>query len=379
MIEISNNPFSLKQFLSMAKKKTVRFDYPIQRAGGQWKLQQQSYLVHSMAYSGFPIPPIYAVSYVQPVSEEDKKEYTVRYVLDGKQRITTMLSYMNNEFATIQNLDPVFVDGDEYDISGKFFEELDPLVQDSIESKTLLTYTINGKLATDEEIEDMFYRMNNGTQLSKSQQAKAKMGIAWSERLRELSEHIVVKEYSAFSKAQIDSEKHTSAILQAMMMLDDYSYQNVSEQVIAQYSSTFKEDEENKLVLLETIKDAMDYLGQALDEKEKVLMKKVHFPMMLTTAVMALEKGIDIVDFKNWMPFFKEEFKKKEIETPSDNSLSTNYFDYTGKGSTNLNKADGRMKEMARHLTAFVIKRQSDEALQGYMNADSDVDKAFPF
>lgn len=370
MLEISNNGWSLKQYQKMARNGKLRFDYAIQRAGGQWNQEQQSYLVHSVA-SNFPVPPIYTVVYDER-NEETDEIIPVRYVLDGKQRLTTLFAYLNNEFSTIESIDPIYIEGTSFEIGGKTFDELDGDVQDAILAKTLTAYTIKGEYATDEEIEDLFFRMNNGTQLSKQQQAKAKMGIAWAERLQELSEHVVVTEFSAFSKAQVNGEKHISAILQAMMMLDNYDYKNVSEKVIAEYSTTFKEDEENKLVLFERIKDGMAYLERVLEEKEKVLMKKVHFPMMLTTAVMARENQYTIVDFKNWLPVFKEEFKKKEEETPEKGSLTTNYFIFTGKGSTDREKADGRMGEMARHFKAYVDEQQRKDAMEQYMKPDDE-------
>lgn len=356
MLEIANQGWSIKQYQTMTRNGKLRFDYAIQRAGGQWNQEQQSYLVHSVA-SNFPVPPIYTVVYDERHEETDEI-IPVRYVLDGKQRLTTMLAYLNNEFMTIESLDPIYIDGTSFEIGGKTFDELDGEVQDAILAKTITAYTIKGEYANDEEIEDLFFRMNNGTQLSKQQQAKAKMGIAWAERLKELSEHVVVTEYSAFSKAQLNGEKHISAILQAMMMLDNYDYKNVSEKVIAEYSTTFKDDEESKLALFEKIKEGMEYLERVLEEKEKVLMKKVHFPMMLTTAVMAIENQIPVPTVKNWLPIFKDEFKKKEEDTPNPSSIATNYFVYTGKGSTDREKADGRMQEMARHLKAY--NRQVD-------------------
>lgn len=381
MIEISNTSFPVKQYLKMTDNKKLRYDYPIQRAGGQWKKDQQSYLIHSVA-SGYPIPPIYTVSFEEAIDDSEKL-YQVRYVLDGKQRLTTLFAYINNEFATIDGLDPVYIERDEYDISGKRFEELDEIVQDAIESKGILMYTILGEQATDEEIEDLFFRMNNGTQLTKQQQAKAKMGIAWAERLKEIGSHRVITEFSAFSKAQMDGEKYMSAIIQAMMMLDDYDYKDVSERVIADYSLTFKADEGNKMALFRKIEEAIQYLDRVFDEKEKVLMKKVHFPMMLTTACMAIENQIPVPEFKNWLPIFKEELMKKEEETPTEMSLSTNYFVYTGKGSTDRIKADGRMNEMARHLKAYcrsvTFNEQADAlAQESYENTFGN-DKDVPF
>ncbi|MFW1531415.1 DUF262 domain-containing protein, partial [Vibrio parahaemolyticus] len=143
MIEISNNGWSVKQLGKMTENGKLRYDYPIQRAGGQWNREQQSYLVHSVA-SNFPIPPIYTVVYNE--RHEDTDEITpVRYVLDGKQRLTTLLDYINGDYATIESLDEVYIEGTKFEIAGKFFEDLDEEVQDAIVSKTLTLYTIKGE------------------------------------------------------------------------------------------------------------------------------------------------------------------------------------------------------------------------------------------
>ncbi|MCY8056488.1 DUF262 domain-containing protein [Bacillus inaquosorum] len=360
-MDIQNNRFGVKQFMSMIDRGTVRSDYPIQRAGGQWKPLQKSYLIHSLAQS-YPIPPLYFLGDKETIEVVKKGKtveelVTVRSVLDGKQRLTNLYEFIKNEYKLDPATPDVKIDGMEYEMEGKFFEELDEEVQDAILSAGLLCYTIDANTASDEEIEDLFFRMNNGSPLTIQQKAKAHMGVEWATRIQELGNHVLVTELSAFSKTQIVSEGHLTAIIQTMMMMDDsFHYKNVSQKVISEYTETFKEDTERKLLLCEKVKDAMDYLVDVFSSKEKLLLKKVHFPMTLVTALRAKELEIEPEDFRDWVLAFKEAFKPSKKKDGTENTITiipTNYKDFTGKGTTDRDKAEGRMKEMVRHFEEY--------------------------
>ncbi|MEC0709726.1 DUF262 domain-containing protein [Bacillus haynesii] len=360
-MDIGNNGFGVKQFMSMIARGTVRFDYPIQRSGGQWKLLQKSFLIHSAA-QGYPIPPLYFVGDKETIDVQKKGQVvqelvTVRYVLDGKQRLTNLSEFIKNEYKLDPDTPEVKIDGMEYKLGGKFFDELDEEVQDAILSRTLTCYTIDAKTASDEEIEDLFYRMNNGAALTTQQKAKALMGVKWAERIKELGDHILVTELSAFSKTQMISEAYLTAVIQTMMMLDDsFQYKDATQKEISRYTQTFKEDTENKLMLCEKVKEAMDYLVEVFSKKEKLLLKKVHFPMTLITALRAKELGIEPEAFSDWTIAFKEAFKPSKKKDGVENTITilpTNYEEYTGKGTTDLFKVQGRMKEMIRHFEEY--------------------------
>lgn len=370
MLEIKNNAWSIKQLKKMLEKGTVRFDHPIQRAGGQWDLLQQSYLIHSAGCS-YPIPPVYAESKVEQV-EGQEELVPVRYILDGKQRLTTLFSFINDEWKLHDGTPEMVVEFQEHEVEGKVFSELSEDVQDMILSRMVTVYTIDGAIATEEEIEDLFFRMNNGKALTQQQKSKAKMGIEWAKKFDELAKHPLITEFASFSKTQINGDKHVTAIQQAMMMMDDsFDYKNVSEKVIADYGTTFKEDKDTKEFLFERVKEGIEYLHKVVEEKEKVLMKKVHFPMLLLTAIEAIDNKVTAYEFRSWMAKFKEEFAKKEENPVSQVSLKTNYVEYTGKGTTDRFKADGRLKEMKRHMIAYMnvhkedFNEESDDGLYG--------------
>jgi len=89
-----------------------------------WDLKHKSELIESILM-GFPIPLIYLF--------ED--ENGIRQVVDGKQRISALKAFLNNEFAlTTLSMLP--------DLKGKTFDDIRPLSQAKLEDYQLHTYVI---------------------------------------------------------------------------------------------------------------------------------------------------------------------------------------------------------------------------------------------
>lgn len=355
-MEIKNVGWNVKQLKTMKDKGTLEFDYPIQRSGGQWKHLQQSYLIHSLAQN-YPVPPVYFLGEKKEVMVEKKGEQvpevkTIRWILDGKQRITTMVDFLEDKFPLHKDTPMVHIDGEDFLVANQYFEQLDDEVKEMIYSRTILTYTLDSEYVTDEEIEDLFFRMNNGSALTIQQKSKALMGVEWATKLTDAGNHRLIHELSSFSKTQFKQDGHLTAILQTMMMMEKtYNYKNVSQAVISKYATTFKEDTARKEALLDRVVKGMDYLLNVFDKKESLLLKKVHFPMTLMTAIEAQEQNVQPEDFYAWSIAFKDAIK------PNQESITytpTSYLDYTGTGSTDRPKADGRMNEMIRHMKAYL-------------------------
>lgn len=359
-MEVRNVAWNISQIARMVERGTIRFDYPVQRAGGQWSDIQKSYLIHTMI-AGFPLPPVYFVSFKEEITtvmksgEEKTKEENVRYVIDGKQRLTTLVDFLNNQYSLDAETPTVQVEGEEYELSGLYFDDLEEEVQDMFTSRTVLTYTLDGEVVSDDEIDDLFFRMNNGTALSRQQIAKAKMGVAWAEKLNKVTSSKFILNNCSFTKSQIKSDGHVLAIVQAMMMMDqEYEYKNVTAATISDYMSTFKEDSDSKEEILQSIEQAMLYLEKGLQDygKENVLLKKVHLPMVLITTVEAMKMEIETDAFMEWYHDFRMAFKPKKKEVGQATQI-TEYEEFTGAGSTKKEKADGRLNEMKRCMTNY--------------------------
>ncbi|CAI6330461.1 GmrSD restriction endonuclease domain-containing protein [Bacillus subtilis] len=382
-MEIKNNSFTVRQLIAMMNKGTLLVDYPIQRPGGQWKNLASSYLMHTAA-AQYPIPPMYMLGEKKEVTVQKKgKEVlemvTFRHVLDGKQRITNFYNFVNNGFKLHKDTPTVDIEGQEYELAGKTFDELDEEVQEMILSLNILCYTIDGETADDDEISDLFYRMNNGAPLSIQQKSKALMGVEWAEIINDLGEHPLIHNLSAFSKAQIRSEAHHSSLIQTMMMLDEnegnYEFKDATQNSLSEYAKTFKDHSDEKMLLVERVREAMDYLLEVLDKKEKFMLKKVHFPMTLITALEAKKMKINGDNFYEWMNTFKNTVDPKsqmEINEFEDDFIKTDYLEYSGRGTTDKKKVIGRMTEMIKHMKTYFARKESHKKDEPETNSESE-------
>ena len=176
----SNLPVGVRNLMNMREKGTLTFDNPIQRAGSQWNLLQKSMLIHSML-ANYPIPQVYFLK------SKNEENVTIYSVIDAKQRITSVFDFIDGEYALDDDTPEVTVDGTPYDLAGLRYSELSEDVQDVLKGYRFNITCIED--ATEEEIEDVFSRLNDGVGLSTVQKARTVMGTELARWTKEMCNH----------------------------------------------------------------------------------------------------------------------------------------------------------------------------------------------
>jgi len=169
-VKVSRDVFSVYELKrKYEERKTVKLDPDFQRED-VWKKKQQSELIESILM-GIPLPVMYFA--------EDK--YGNLQVIDGRQRLTALFKFLNNEFSISSA--PILTH-----IKGKKFNELDPKEQVKLEDYQLIVYII--KPQTPDRIKfDIFDRVNRGgTQLNKQEMRNALYQGKSTKLLNELSQ-----------------------------------------------------------------------------------------------------------------------------------------------------------------------------------------------
>lgn len=346
LVKAKNVSWNLSQLKAMIEEQdTIRFDHPIQRASDQWNASQKELWVDSLV-NCFPVPPIYFLRIFE-IRENEKKPTAVRETLDGQQRLTVTISFLNDAFSFSKDIAPISLSGESYEIAGKFFSELDEAVQAHIMARTILTYTLDEEETTEEQIEEVFRRLNNSKGLSPHQKTKSIMGTKFARLINAVKEHELIKQYGNFPANSIKNDEHQTAILQAMMLIENYDYKKFSTAEVTKYAKTIRSDFEGKALILEKVEKAFDYLVEAFDTKQKLLLKKINFPTTIYLANKALEQEIDSSLFAIWAVAFEDAVNGEVTNIP------TNYLEYTGVGSTDLAKVKGRLNEMERHFNEY--------------------------
>src|SRR5688572_31542131 len=156
---------------------------PYQRESSVWSLEKQQLFIDSLL-NGYDVPKIYLHD-LRGI--EETKVYAV---VDGKQRLTTIWRFLTNEFP----LAPDFrIEPNNYPelpaeavppAAGMLFRDMDPIWQEVLKSTFLAVVLIQN--AREEDIEDLFSRLNNGEPLNAAEKRNA-MGGEMARLVREVA------------------------------------------------------------------------------------------------------------------------------------------------------------------------------------------------
>lgn len=210
-MEFNNKKQLVKTFAKDMGKGRYSTKHKCQRKEDQWSKEQKSLLIDSMLRN-YPLDPIRA-----ELKEDEKK-----YIFDGVQRATTVCRFIEDGYKLSKTLKPVVIDGEQYEIAGKKYSELDEAVKDKISDYELIIYIFSG--CTDEDIREMFRRQNNGKPLSNTQKRTAIESDTVSEIIFSLADHQFFEKI--MSPAQIRKDVNRDMIRETLMLINTNEYQD---------------------------------------------------------------------------------------------------------------------------------------------------------
>lgn len=283
---LKTSTWSMKRLGSMLKNGKINMDIAIQRRANIWDKQKKSLLIHSIL-ANKPIPIIYA-NVAGDVNE----------VIDGKQRISTVLSFVNNKFALTNDIP----DFDDIKLAGMKFSNLPQELQEKILNSSFEISKYEN--LSEEEIEDMFFRLNNGASLKSIENTRVLLGTKNMREIAGLSEHPFFVE-----KSNVSNNRYTDqeTMLQIMMLIKN-SDTGFSSKEIRLFVQDIRKTELPQ-DLIDTSKDILDYLNQGFINKKKYL-KKLHLPMVVSIAMRAKENNIEPEYFASWVEEFFTNLKE---------------------------------------------------------------------
>lgn len=317
-------------------KKVLSFDHQIQRKSEIWSNAQKSLLIHSML-ANYPVPNIYVLREDSEQVDEKKKPIFNYYVMDGKQRLTSTLSYIWGDFPLDDNIPDINVEDTEYQIAGKYFCDLEEPVQ--YEIRRYKFEIIAFEDCSNREIEEIFFRLNNSTALTKSQIAKAKIGVELAGMVNQMLGSRFFTTSCNFTGAQLKASDDQRCLLQGMMLLDtnyvaNFELKDFSENSILEYSESIRENYSDRQSNM--LKSAIEYLTDAFPEKNKQL-RKINIPILMYLADVAMDAEIKPMLFRQWFEFFTNE-----------DELFEDYKMFCSTGSTKYEKIMGRLGIMTK-------------------------------
>lgn len=330
MIKKANINWTAKQLVKMVNNGTITFDNAVQR-GFVWDMNRKSLLIHSMIV-GYPIPAFYAV--------KGDKGYDM---LDGKQRSNTITDFMNGKFE-LTDVPEVEVENDDgtkdmVDINTLHFDELEQSLQDEITGYSLTVYYFDG--ITDDEINELFFRLNNGKPLSAIELTRVKSKSM--EIIKELGQHGLFK--SALT------EKAMVRYTNEDIVIKSYAVPHEAEpcletKVIRPLMKQADMTEEDKKQL-EEIYTRILSVYQLIEDKKiaRRLITRTHLISIVPMIWKSLNEGLSDNQVMEWaVKFFSG--------TKSD-SISDIYNQNAGSGSARKEAVMKRLEEVEKSYTEF--------------------------
>lgn len=321
-LEHSTINWSNKQISSMIHSQKINLKHIVQRSD-VWERARRSLFIDSMI-QGYDIPKVYAKRYED---EDGKKSSRIYSMLDGKQRLTTIFLFLNDEFALtdlkpVTYFDEVLSEEQTIDISGKKFSELPEGLQDLIKGVTIsVVYYSN---LTKAEEAELFRRLNNGKPLSTKSRTLASCQNL--EDLLEIGSHDIFGEM--LTEKALDNKNQVALVMKVWCMLNqpisEVSFESrIFNPLLEEVAVTEKQAFE-----LATILDyAMDTHKVLMDRKQRKLASKLyketHFISLIPLFKQASDTELPEEEFADWLKVFFGTLDKTSI-SDSYNEASNN-------------------------------------------------------
>jgi len=312
-IASKNKP--VQTIFNQIKRGNIVLTHKLQRREGAWNKQQKSVLVDSLL-RGYAVNPTYTVI-----------EANVHSVIDGVQRFSTLVGFMNDEFSLSKNLQPVKIGNDSYEIAGKKFSKLDDPVKDELSSAQIQVYEITEY--TDKDIREMFRRLNSGKPLNTVQKMTPDMSDELCAAVSSIIEHPFFEK--VLTGAQLKSSVDMAIALEVLMlseMSNEYDFGSFSrtdrEKFIQYYNDKVNADK-NSIII-----QSLDKLDGAFDEDVKI--PKTSISMIIYGMYRILKDNKSTEKYIAAVKDFLENYDSNEA-----------YIKFTKEGTSHAENVKGRL------------------------------------
>lgn len=260
-----------------------------------WTLDQKQLLIDSLLHD-YDIPKLY-------FRELDDSEYTYEAV-DGQQRLRSIHSFIQGEYSLSENSEPVEIKGMSYEIANKYHKDLNPQIRHKLQSTSLDVVILNSAY-TDDDIEDIFLRLQNGTPLNSAEKRRAIAGN-FRNVVAELSSDTFFK-LSDFKNKRFAFEDICAKLLHITIKGEYTSLSNSSLKKTYEDNKDYNSDSAE----FKKLKSAFKFIYESITSKDAVQIKfKKYASITVPLLVIHMMDDYNLKDFK---AEFAEALRKFEL------------------------------------------------------------------
>lgn len=359
-LEKASIVWSAKQLKGMVVNGKINFDHIVQRSY-VWERSRKSALIESMII-GYPIPPVFAKRVDDGTGKRGSNIY---HIMDGKQRLSTIKEYLNDEFA-LTTLEPVSFMDDEIgeectaNISDKKFSELPEALQNFLNTVTInVTYFDN---LTKEEERELFKRLNAGKPLSTKSRLLASCKDI--EGLLDIGSHKLFDEMMT-DKARANKNQVALVMKVWCMMNQEINDVCFESKVFNPMLEKTEISETEKLAMIEVFNLIVDTHEALVGRKEKKVAKKLYTETHMVSLIPYFKKAVEDGIVSEMMADWLVEF----FGVDNGASVSNLYNEAAGSGSAKSGNIIDRDDALSESFTEFF--KTDDESTELIEDDDS--------
>ncbi len=323
MLKKANIQWSGKTLRNQIEKGQVSFDCAVQR-NPVWDVSRKSLLIHSMI-EGYPIPPFY-------FARRDDGKYDA---LDGQQRSLAIKGYLDGEFPLSEDM-PAVTDENGYPviITGMMFPELPEWAQDNIKDYSLTIYYFEG--ITEEEIAELFFRINNGKPLTSVELTRVKAKSIL--KFQEIAKHEMIAGAITEAGKRRYNDENVAMQAWALCFSDCRDFTTKGFRPLIESAAVTEEQVQEIGQALDYVKEVSELLNPE-EKTDKRVLKKIktrsHLVSCTYVALKALRAGKSVDELKAVLYRFFDS---------NQTSVSEIYNKSVGSGSAKPDKVQSRVQ-----------------------------------
>jgi hypothetical protein len=317
------------------------FDLHFQRAYVRGKDRGwKSLLIHTFLINGY-VPNLLVWKNGDHLGESKPGKFKwVYYSVDCKQRVTTLFHYFDDQFRLAE--DTPLVDGE--NVAGKLFSELSEDMQQRLKSYNFAV-TIFDEEYTLEDVEEIFYRVNQTKPLTDYEQSRALLGETNLTILSEITQFGFFNKIN-FTSADLMGKVNEKIVFQIMALMTNRKMSFSGKDI----KSFIAEIGKNVIPghIIEEIRDNCEYLEEAIEDWKvkhcKDGLKKSVIPSLFLAVSFARTSGMKSSDFGVWAKRFLVDEYSKDSEFGQTIQSKTSNQEVIQKRSTLM------MEDLREHL-----------------------------
>lgn len=353
-LEKANIVWSAKQLSGMVKNGKINFEHIIQRSY-VWERTRKSALIESMIL-GFPIPAVFAKRIDDGTGKRGSNTY---YIMDGKQRLSTVKEFLNDEFALTKLSLVTYFDTEEdkdieVDISNMKFSDLPDGLKDLLNTATFSVIYFDN--LTKEEERELFKRLNAGKPLSAKNKTLASAKDI--ETLLDIGNHELFKKMLS-EKAR--SNKNQAVIVAKVITMLGNEVENISF-ASKDFNPAIEEMEisnDEKLELFKVFEYIVNVHDELKDNHEKDVAKKLYTETHMVSLIPFVKQAMD----NNINESMFAEFLVGFFKTENDSDVYTKYMEACSNGIARNASIVTRHNALGKYYNEFFKEENSNNVL----------------